>query len=192
MEPENCNDFNITCSYQRLPSFDALKHAYLEAPKYVTTKDRFNPPRRRRKKSICPKKFPALDSINWTVVDGTYNLVCLPPVSENLNKHPSPSQGTNSAGSSNLVFGLLVFAMLVATIKTAIRNRHFMETAAEDDIDRLTIGHSENEKVHITVGNSDDEFVGLLSLKLNYHVKSAEDGGEYSTLDSDSSGNDVA
>lgn len=75
--PEECDDLDVYCDYNPLPSFEFLKEAYeTRVAGELLDMDEYTPSAQRAYSSKCPKDYPALDSINWDKVDNAPNLKC--------------------------------------------------------------------------------------------------------------------
>lgn len=64
--PDDCDDINIMCEYNRTPAFYNLKKAFAHAQHNPTvTLDNFVPNEFRTGRSECPSNFPPLNSFQW-------------------------------------------------------------------------------------------------------------------------------
>lgn len=64
--PDDCDDITVMCTYEKTPSFYALKSAYANVTTDLSISlESFTPPKNRTKRSKCPKHFPDIHSFHW-------------------------------------------------------------------------------------------------------------------------------
>ena len=178
LEPEECDDVNISCTYQPLPSFEALQRAYGVPIVGVTNMDDFEPEPDRQKPSKCPPHYPPLNSFNWTAVDQTPSLQC-------------PKSGTNYLETFAFILLITGVVSALALLMTMVwRKSYFNDMHAA-----LSLSSSSSSLVGIKsplspASNpitessssmsivSEGEMAGLLSMT-EHHATRMGDGDAY-------------
>ncbi|GAX10076.1 hypothetical protein FisN_2Lh345 [Fistulifera solaris] len=74
--PELCDDINVSCAYNPMPSYKALRNVYAESQNVTTIRrEDFEIAASRSGSSQCPTRFDRIDAFVWKA-DQTPNLVC--------------------------------------------------------------------------------------------------------------------
>ena len=140
LEPEDCNDVNISCSYHPLPSYYALQRAYQigQDSMQLTTLDDFELEEHRRQPSKCPPHYPSLGEFDWSVVDAVPDLPCPrhshmrwhsnPDVCAGSSQHKGPGfhrsshHNKDDSGKSwlSIATGLLIVGIVVVLLLVAV------------------------------------------------------------------------
>ena len=75
-EPQDCDDVSIFCTFKPLPNYYNLQAVFNRTTgTAVATIDTFQVPRKRQKRSRCPKQFKPLSDYNWKA-DDRHDLPC--------------------------------------------------------------------------------------------------------------------
>lgn len=166
--PEFCDDIDVPCEYNPMPSYKALQRVYAESQNTTTIRrDDFEIPPSRSGSSQCPTRFDRIDSFEWKA-DRTQDLSC---AVEGVAKadHPAGMEKEFVIASMN---EKIVFAVVVLVLIGAV-TYYFTSSQDGSPIQWLLVSKKGSEDT----GSEDS--AALLSLK--------RFEGNYDAIGSDSS-----
>ena len=65
LSPENCDELDTKCIFNRMPNFDALQSSYAIEASGSISKSGFEPPASRTGRTTCPSQFPKISDFSW-------------------------------------------------------------------------------------------------------------------------------